>query len=82
MAITEWVPVETMGVRHEGLVTGTGAFTLRDLGQSTEFIWIEDLVFPWWMGGPIGAKVGSAVMSRIWKRNLKALKARIETGTA
>ena len=28
MAITEWVPGEAMGVRHTGLVTGEGRFTL------------------------------------------------------
>ena len=29
MEITEWAPGKVMGVRHTGLVTGTGRFTLK-----------------------------------------------------
>ena len=56
MEITEWAPGKVMGVRHTGLVTGTGRFTLkRATGGRTQFQWKEKLVFPWWMGGPVGA---------------------------
>lgn len=77
MEITEWVPGEVMGVRHTGLVTGVGRFTIEpiDLGRRTRFTWAEDLTFPWWMGGPVGAYVGGKVALRpIWKRNLRNLK--------
>ena len=49
-----------MGVRHTGMVTGTGRFTLTpiDLGRRTRFSWDEALRFPWWLGGPLGALVG------------------------
>ena len=80
MEITAWEPEHTMGVRHVGIVTGTGAFTLRDLGRDrTEFLWDETLSFPWWMGGPLGGRVGAVVLAQIWKRNLRALKKQIET---
>ena len=49
MEITEWIPGEAMGVRHTGLVTGTGIFTLAPLddGTRTRFTWSEKLTFPW-----------------------------------
>lgn len=79
MEITAWDPERTMGVRHVGIVTGTGAFTLRDAGRNrTEFLWDETLTFPWWMGGSLGGRVGAVVLGLVWKRNLRALKAQIE----
>jgi hypothetical protein len=79
MEITEWVDGSAMGVRHVGAVTGTGRFTLRPLaGDRTQFRWEERLVFPWWMGGPLGAWAGGHVLGAIWRRNLRALKAIVE----
>jgi hypothetical protein len=85
MEIAEWVPGSKMGVRHVGVVTGTGLFTLTpiDLGRRTRFAWEESLKFPWWLGGPIGALIGSRVVLRaIWKRNLRDLKRIVETRVA
>ena len=82
MEITEWVPEKSMGVKHVGMVTGTGVFTIEPLGngQYTKFTWSEELTFPWWLGGPIGEVVGgNIVMKAIWRRNLKKLKALVET---
>jgi hypothetical protein len=79
MEITAWEPARTMGVRHVGLVTGTGAFHLREAGTDrTEFLWDEELLFPWWMGGPIGGRVGAVLLAQIWKRNLRGLKRIVE----
>ena len=56
MEITEWEEAWRMGVRHVGPVEGTGAFTLDDLGcDRSKLKWEEDLVFPWFISGPIGA---------------------------
>jgi len=82
MEVTEWKPRRVMGIRHVGVVTGTGRFTLRRRGrggQRTRFTWEERLVFPWWMGGPVGAAVGGQVLRLVWRRNLRALKRRIES---
>jgi hypothetical protein len=81
MEVTEWVEGRVMGVRHVGLVTGTGKFTLSPVpGGATEFAWAEDLRFPWWMGGPLGGLVGGQLILRaIWRRNLSRLKHLIET---
>jgi len=79
MQITAWEDERRMGVRHVGLVEGTGEFSLGQLGpERTEFRWEEDLSFPWFMGGPVGALLARPVLRFIWKRNLSRLKARIE----
>ena len=83
MEITEWVTGSTIGVRHVGLVTGSGRFTLAaiDLGRRTRFSWEESLIFPWWLGGRAGSVVvGRVVLRAIWRRNLGNLKAIVEAG--
>jgi hypothetical protein len=79
MAITEWVDGRVMGVRHEGLVSGSGRFTLaaRRRGR-TRLTWDERLRFPWWMGGPVGALVAAPVLARIWRGNLARFAAIVE----
>ena len=80
MEITKWRPRRAMGVRHVGLVTGTGVFTLKSLsGGRTRFTWKERLRFPWWMGGPFGAAIGGEVLRVIWLRNLKNLARLVES---
>ena len=48
MEITEWEPGRSMGVRHRGVVTGTGRFTIEPLddGRRTRFSWEEELHVP------------------------------------
>jgi hypothetical protein len=79
MEITKWRPRKAMGVRHVGLVKGSGVFTLKGIrGGRTRFIWKERLRFPWWMGGPFGGLVGGPILRLIWKRNLRNLKRLVE----
>lgn len=81
MEITEWRPEQAMGVRHTGVVTGSGVFTLEpiDLDRRTRFTWTEDLRFPWYLGGRIGELVGGKlVMKAIWRRNLQSLRTLVE----
>jgi carbon monoxide dehydrogenase subunit G len=80
MTITAWEPGKVMGVTHTGVVTGTGEFTLEAIDASnTRFTWTEKLIFPWWLGGPLGALVGGQiVMKAIWRRNLRKLKKLLE----
>ncbi len=84
MTITSWVDEREMGVRHVGVVTGEGVFTLAPLddGTRTRFTWHEALSFPWWLGGPIGERVAKPILSAIWRRNLTRLKRRLEPSTA
>ena len=79
MEITEWTPAKVMGVRHTGLVTGSGHFTLKKLrGGRTRFQWSEKLVYPIWMGGPIGAYLSKPVLRWVWRRNLTRLATRFQ----
>lgn len=81
MTVTEWRPRRALGVRHVGVVAGTGRFTLRRVGlvrPATRLTWTESLVFPWWLGGRVGLWVASPVLRRVWRGNLRRLKARIE----
>ena len=82
MTITEWEPERAMGIEHRGFVTGRGRFTLRRRPRgTTRFTWTERLVFPWWMGGPIGALAAKPVLRAIWRRNLRRLKELVEQST-
>jgi len=79
LEVTEWEPEAVMGILHRGAVTGTGRFTLRPaIGGGTRFCWREDLRFPWWLGGALGARVAVPIFRRIWSANLRRLKERLE----
>ena len=77
MEITEWSPRKVMGVRHTGVVTGTGRFTLKKArGGRTRFQWSEKLVYPIWLGGRVGAFASKPVLRWVWRRNLTRLARR------
>lgn len=81
MEVVEWSEGRVMGIRHVGLVTGTGRFTLRRRRRGgTVFTWEERLKFPLWMGGPVGTRLAGPILRRTWKRNLANLKRLVESG--
>jgi hypothetical protein len=89
MEITEWRPGKAMGVRHVGVVTGTGRFSLASGGRlrrrsrrGTRVTWEERLRFPWWLGGPVGALGAAPVLRAVWRRNLVNLRQKIEDTAA
>lgn len=67
MEITEWDEGRAIGVRHVGLVTGEGRFTLAPVGTGTRFTWDEELRLP---------GVAAPVLRWVWRRNLRRLRAR------
>ncbi len=73
MRVTSWVEATSIGVTHQGLFTGHGEFLLRDEGDATRMTWREELVFPWWAGGPVGAVLARPILRAIWRKNLHAL---------
>jgi len=76
MEVTQWEPEAVMGVRHVGLVSGVGRFTLEPTGPAaTRFTWEEQLTFPWWLGWRLGEVIGRPILRAIWRRNLRNLKA-------
>lgn len=77
--ITNVEPMRRVTGRHRGMFTGEGRFELSELGPGrTRFSWRERIRFPWYLGGPLGARVGGLVLARVWRGNLAALKQRIE----
>ena len=82
MEITRWAPGKAMDVVHSGVVTGEGGFRLRRARRRrTKVTWTEELRFPWWLGGRVGAVVGGkTALAAIWRRNLRNLKAKVEGG--
>ncbi|MBK5222698.1 MAG: SRPBCC family protein [Acidimicrobiia bacterium] len=79
MEITRWDVGRAMGVRHVGLVTGSGLFSLAPSGpEATVLTWTEELRFPWWLGGSIGAWAARPVLGWIWRGNLRRLTQRVE----
>lgn len=78
--VTEWREGRRIGIRHRGVVKGSGRFTIRRARRGrTRFTWEEDLTFPWWLGGGLGSLIGSRVMKRVWRRNLANLRTHLET---
>ena len=67
MEVTEWAPERAMTVRHVGLVSGEGRFSLRPRRGGTELRWEETLSFPWW----IPARPAAAALRLIWRGNLR-----------
>ena len=83
LTVTEWEPGRTMGIEHRGVVKGAGRFTLaRRPRNRTRFTWTEELTFPWWMGGAVGALAAKPLLRAVWKRNLRRLQHVIELGVA
>lgn len=68
MEVTEWRPRRAMAVRHVGVVTGEGRFTLRRRGRRrTVMTWEEVLRFPWW----IPSWPAAWVLGWLWRGNLR-----------
>lgn len=81
LEVTEWSEGEAIGIRHVGVVSGSGRFAVTGTGDGrTELTWDERLGFPWWMGGPAGAAVAALVLRPLWRRNLARFKREVETG--
>ena len=79
LRITEWEPDVAMGIEHLGVVKGAGRFTLTPNDGGTRFCWVEELSFPWWMGGAVGERAAKPVLGRVWRRNLDRLRALVES---
>ena len=78
MEVIDWEEQRSIGVKHAGLVTGSGHFRLSAIAGGTRFTWTEELTFPAHLGGPVTAFFAKPVLGLIWRRNLNGLKRRVE----
>jgi carbon monoxide dehydrogenase subunit G len=74
--VIEWSPPTVIGVRHTGVVEGTGRFILSQGQEGTRLEWIEELRFPWRVGGPLTGWLARPVLKAVWRRNLERFRAR------
>jgi hypothetical protein len=74
MVVTEWEEGRAIAIRHEGLVSGTGRFTIEPHQAGTRFTWAEDLRFPWWLGGPAAGATARPLLATVWRRDLSRLR--------
>jgi hypothetical protein len=79
MTVTRWRDGESMEVQHRGLFTGTGEFVLGEEDGDTHLTWREEIRFPWWFAGPVGAWIARPVLRRIWRRNLRNFARLVES---
>ena len=79
MEFTAWEPPHRMAIRHVGMVSGSGEFTLAESGPNrTLFTWSETLDFPLRFGGSLGALLARPILTAVWRRNLDRLARRFD----
>ncbi len=74
LEVTGWNEGESIDVEHRGLVTGAGTLGVSPENGCTRVTWVEDLRFPWWLGGPLTALLAKPVLAAIWRGNLERLE--------
>jgi hypothetical protein len=78
--VVAWEPPHRIAVTHQGLFQGTGQFLLDSHDVGTRFTWEEQLRFPWFLGGPIGARIARPILAWVWRRNLRRFRSRFAGG--
>ena len=74
--VTEWDEGRAIGVIHVGIVSGVGSFRLEPQGDTTLFVWDEELELPLAFGGPLGEIFARPIIGAIWRGNLRRLAQR------
>ena len=71
--VVGWIEGKQIEVVHRGLITGRGILEVEPEGSGSTVTWIEDLEFPWWLGGPLTAWIARPFLRSIWRANLQRL---------
>jgi uncharacterized membrane protein len=81
MRVTGWRENEYLEITHLGrIITGTGAFELRDVDGGTQITWWEQIDPPLGRLGAWGARtLALPIIERIFRRSLKNLARLAET---
>ena len=75
MEFRDWDPPHSMSVAHVGLVKGSGEFHLTTHDSNTTLVWIERLLLPWYLGGPVGLILVRPILRKIFAANLRRFAA-------
>ena len=74
MEVVGWDEGNFVEVEHRGLVKGRGVLSLSGSGDHTQVSWVEELTFPWWLGGTMAALLARPVLAAMWRGNLRRLE--------
>lgn len=75
MEVVRWEEGRSIEVAHRGLVTGEGTLSATPGEESGTLVtWSEELMFPWWLGGGLGARLASPLLAATWRGNLQRLE--------
>ena len=78
MVVTAWEAPRRIEVEHLGRFTGRGRFLLEPAGpDATRLTWEEQVRFPWYLGGRLGALAARPILHLVWRRNLERLRSRL-----
>ena len=77
MVVTGWEEGDAIEVQHRGLVTGEGRLSVAAAADAPDqrcvVSWTEQLTFPWYLGGRLGAWLARPIFQRLWRANLRRL---------
>ncbi len=79
MEIDEWIEEKRLGVRHAGRIGGWGRFELSDNPPGSRLTWVEQLRFPWYMGGVLAKWAARSILRRIFQADLVRFQQWVET---
>jgi len=75
MEVVGWDQGRAIEVIHEGVVKGRGRLSADPGGDNRTVVeWVEELTFPWWLGGVVTAWLARPVLAAIWRGNLRRLE--------
>ncbi|MGH8945331.1 MAG: SRPBCC family protein [Acidimicrobiia bacterium] len=79
LEVTGWEEGRSITVTHRGLVRGRGVLRVVGDDGHARVVWEEQLVFPWWLGGPVVAWVARPVLAAIMRGNLRRLESLVSS---
>jgi len=74
MDVVGWDEGCSIEVAHRGVVRGRGTLSAEEHDDGTLVGWVEELRFPWWLGGALVAWLARPVLAAIWGENLERLE--------
>jgi len=74
MDVVGWEEGSSIEVAHRGLVKGGGTLSAEEHDDGTLVGWVEELRFPWWLGGALVAWLARPVLAATWRENLERLE--------